>query len=118
MKELCTDGSTGVGQVGYCDLTPKQEEALDRIVDTTGCSYDDARRQLGLLPDDPAVLRRAIARMVESAKEAVSLADNNPEEMVRYCGDCGLALKRNQGCSHLRVGPRGGVYHSDDPRFV
>ena len=29
------------------ELTSDQEEELDRIVDTTGCSYDDARAKNG-----------------------------------------------------------------------
>ena len=31
------------------ELTPEQEVELDYIVDTTGCSYDDARRKWVLL---------------------------------------------------------------------
>lgn len=34
------------------ELTPEQEAKLDHIVDTTGCSYDDARRLMGL-PVEP-----------------------------------------------------------------
>ena len=30
------------------ELTPEQEAKLDHIVDTTGCSYEDARRLMGL----------------------------------------------------------------------
>ena len=33
------------------ELTSDQEEELDRIVDTMGCSYDDARRKMGLPVD-------------------------------------------------------------------
>jgi len=35
------------------ELTPEQEAELDHIVDTTGCSYDDARRLMGLPVEDP-----------------------------------------------------------------
>lgn len=35
------------------DLTHEQEVELDYIVDTMGCSYDDARRKMGLPVDDP-----------------------------------------------------------------
>ena len=34
------------------DLTPEQEARLDYIVDTTGCSYDDARRKMDLPVDE------------------------------------------------------------------
>lgn len=33
------------------------------------------------------------------------------------CGDCSIDLGPGSSCSHLRVGPRGGVYRSDDPKF-
>lgn len=39
------------------------------------------------------------------------------EEKAIYCGDCGRRLEKGMGCRHMRIGPRGGVYLSDDPRF-
>ena len=38
------------------ELTPEQEARLDYIVDTTGCSYDDARRSMGLPVEDPRII--------------------------------------------------------------
>ena len=35
------------------ELTPEQEARLDYIVETMVCSYDDARRKMGLTVDDP-----------------------------------------------------------------
>ena len=40
----------------HSELTSEQETKLDHIVDTTGCSYDDARRSMGLPVEDPRVL--------------------------------------------------------------
>lgn len=34
------------------------------------------------------------------------------------CGDCLIDLGLGDSCSHLRVGPRGGIYRSDDPKFL
>ena len=45
------------------DLTPEQEARLDYIVDTTGCSYDDARRKMDLPVDDPKEIGNLIKRV-------------------------------------------------------
>ena len=42
------------------DLTPEQEARLDYIVDTTGCSYDDAKRLMGLPVEDPRIIKQLI----------------------------------------------------------
>ena len=47
------------------ELTPDQEGELDRIVDTMWCSYDDARRKMGLPVDDPKEVGNLI-KMVPS----------------------------------------------------
>ena len=47
------------------ELTSDQEEELDRIVDTMWCSYDDARRKMGLPVDDPKEVGNLI-KMVPS----------------------------------------------------
>ena len=40
------------------ELTPEQEAELDHIVDTTGYSYDDARRSMGLPVEDPRIIKQ------------------------------------------------------------
>ena len=45
------------------NLTPEQEVELDYIVDTMGCSYDDARRKMGLPVDDPKEIGNLIKRV-------------------------------------------------------
>lgn len=42
------------------ELTPEQEAELDHIVNTTGCSYDDARRSMGLPVEDPRIIKQLI----------------------------------------------------------
>ena len=37
----------------HSELTSEQETKLDHIVDTTGCSYDDARRLMGVTSRRP-----------------------------------------------------------------
>ena len=44
------------------ELTPEQEAKLDHIVDTTGCSYDDARRLMGLPVEDPKEVGNLLSR--------------------------------------------------------
>lgn len=47
------------------ELTPDQEGELDRIVDTTGCSYYYAKRLMGLPVEDPKEVGNLI-KMVPS----------------------------------------------------
>lgn len=101
---------------GGNELTPEQEAMLDHIVNTQGCSYDDARRQMGLFIDDPAGLRGL-----------VSIIETNPqrgkrglgEQAVRgvFCGDCLEYIPEGEACTHTRVGSRGGRYASDSSRY-
>lgn len=92
-------------------LTSKEEEELDRIVDTTGCSYDDARRKMGLPVDDP----KEIGNLIKS----VSLLRKVGEKSVRgfFCGDCCRYIEPGKECSHVRVGSRGGRYASDSSKY-
>lgn len=50
------------------ELTPEQEARLDYIVETMVCSYDDARRKMGLPVDDPKEVGNLIKR-VSSPRE-------------------------------------------------
>ena len=45
------------------ELTSDQEEELDRIVDTTGCSYYYAKRLMGLPVEDPKEVGNLIKRV-------------------------------------------------------
>lgn len=101
------------------DLSSAQEERwLDHMVDTTGCSYDEARRRLGLSVDDPRRLAALLQKRYADHLGNKQPVQHNHPETIRVCGDCGLSLRPGQSCSHMRVGPQGGVYHSDDPRFM
>ena len=93
------------------ELTPDQEEELDRIVDTTGCSYDDARRKMGLPVDDP----KEIGNLIKS----VSLLRKVGKKSVQgfFCGDCCRYIEPGKECSHVRVGSRGGRYASDSSKY-
>ena len=53
------------------ELTSDQEEELDRIVDTTGCSYYYAKRLMGLPVEDPKeveILSRGCLHLEKLAK--------------------------------------------------
>jgi hypothetical protein len=98
---------------GICDdsqLTPKQEAKLDYIVDTTGCSYDDAERLMGLPVYDPTEVGKLI--QVYPVNDLVETA-------IRgfFCGDCCKYVEPGEKCPHVRVGSRGGRYASDDGRY-
>lgn len=45
------------------ELTPEQEARLDYIVNTTGCSYDDARRSMGLPVEDPRIIKQLMKNL-------------------------------------------------------
>ena len=91
------------------ELTPDQEEQLYRIVDTTGCSYDDAKRLMGLPVEDPK-------RVMERIK---SLARGIDDKAVKglFCGDCCRNINPGEKCPHVRIGNRGKRYANDDSRY-
>ena len=93
------------------DLTADQERRLDHIVDTTGCSYDDAMRIMGLPVDDPKEVGNLITR-TPSHREV-------GEKTVQafFCGDCCMYIEPGKKCPHVRVGNRGGRYTSDSSRY-
>lgn len=93
------------------ELTPEQEAELDHIVNTTGCSYDDARRKMDLPVDDPKEIGNLIKR--------VSLPREVGEKSVQgfFCGDCCRYIEPGKECSHVRVGSRGGRYASDSSKY-
>ena len=93
------------------ELTSDQEEELDRIVDTMGCSYDDARRKMGLPVDDPKEVGNLIKR-VPSPREV-----GKKSEQGFFCGDCCRYIEPGKECSHVRVGSRGGRYASDSSKY-
>lgn len=93
------------------ELTPEQEAKLDHIVDTTGCSYDDARRKMGLPVDDPKEVGYLIKRIPSSRKIG--------EKAVKgfFCGDCCRNVNPGEKCPHVRIGNRGKRYANDDSRY-
>ena len=93
------------------ELTPEQEAKLDHIVDTTGCSYDDARRKMGLPVDDPKEVGDLIKRIPSSRKIG--------EKAVKgfFCGDCCRNVNPGEKCPHVRIGNRGKRYANDDSRY-
>lgn len=93
------------------ELTSDQEEELDRIVDTMGCSYDDARRKMGLPVDDPKEVGNLIKR-VPSPREV-----GKKSVQGFFCGDCCRYIEPGKECSHVRVGSRGGRYASDSSKY-
>lgn len=91
------------------DLTPEQEARLDYIVDTTGCSYDDAKRLMGLPVEDPK-------RVMERIK---SLARGIGEKVVKgfFCGDCCRNVNPGEKCPHVKIDNIGKRYANDDSRY-
>ena len=92
-------------------MTTKQEDELDRLVDTGLFSYDDAKRQMGLPVDDPKEVGNLITR-APSPREV-------GEDAVQafFCGDCCRYIEPGKKCPHVRVGSRGGRYTSDSSRY-
>ena len=84
------------------ELTSDQEEELDRIVDTTGCSYYYAKRLMGLPVEDPKEVGNLIKR-VPSPREV-----GKKSVQGFFCGDCCRYIEPGKECSHVRVGSRGG----------
>lgn len=93
------------------ELTPEQEARLDYIVDTTGCSYDDARRLMGLSVEDSKEIGNLIKR-VSSPREV-----GKKSVQGFFCGDCCRYIEPGKECSHVRVGSRGGRYASDSSKY-
>ena len=93
------------------ELTSDQEEELDRIVDTTGCSYYYAKRLMGLPVEDPKEVGNLIKR-VPSPREV-----GKKSVQGFFCGDCCRYIEPGKECSHVRVGSRGGRYASDNSRY-
>ena len=93
------------------ELTSDQEEELDRIVDTTGCSYYYAKRLMGLPVEDPKEVGNLIKR-VPSPREV-----GKKSVQGFFCGDCCRYIEPGKECSHVRVGSRGGRYASDSSRY-
>ena len=93
------------------ELTSDQEEELDRIVDTMWCSYDDARRKMGLPVDDPKEVGNLIKR-VPSPKEV-------GEKAVKgfFCGDCCRNVNPGEKCPHVKIDNIGKRYANDDSRY-
>ena len=93
------------------ELTSDQEEELDRIVDTMWCSYDDARRKMGLPVDDPKEVGNLIKR-VPSPKEVGDKAVKG-----FFCGDCCRNINPGEKCPHVKIGSRGKRYANDDSKY-
>ena len=93
------------------ELTSDQEEELDRIVDTTGCSYYYAKRLMGLPVEDPKEVGNLIKR-VPSPREV-----GKKSVQGFFCGDCCRYIEPGKECSHVRVGSRGGRYSSDSSKY-
>ena len=94
------------------ELTPDQEEKLDRIVDTTGCSYDDARRLMGLPVEDP---KRVMEQLMKNLRSTRGIGEKAVKGF--FCGDCCRYIEPGKECSHVRVGSRGGRYASDSSKY-
>lgn len=90
-------------------LTSEQEAMLDHIVDTEGCSYDDAKRQMGLPVDNPEKVIKLINSPVKDLGKTAT--------QDFFCGDCCKYVKPGEKCPHVRVGSHGGRYSSDDNRY-
>ena len=93
------------------ELTPEQEAELDRIVDTTGCSYYYAKRLMGLPVEDPKEVGNLIKR-VPSPREV-----GKKSVQGFFCGDCCRYIEPGKECSHVRVGSRGGRYASGSSKY-
>ena len=93
------------------ELTSDQEEELDRIVDTTGCSYYYAKRLMGLPVEDPKEVGNLIKR-VPSPREV-----GKKSVQGFFCGDCCRYIEPGKECSHVRVGSRDGRYASDSSKY-
>ena len=64
------------------DLTADQQRRLDHIVDTTGCSYDDAKRQMGFPVDDP----KEVGDLIKRTPSPREVGEKSVQAF--FCGDC------------------------------
>ena len=93
------------------ELTPEQEAELDRIVDTTGCSYYYAKRLMGLPVEDPKEVGNLIKR-VSSPREV-----GKKSVQGFFCGDCCRNINPGEKCPHVKIGSRGKRYANDDSKY-
>ena len=93
------------------ELTSDQEEELDRIVDTTGCSYYYAKRLMGLPVEDP----KEVGNLIKRVPSSIEVGDKAVKGF--FCGDCCRYIEPGKECSHVRVGSRGGRYASDSSKY-
>ena len=93
------------------ELTSDHEEELDRIVDTTGCSYYYAKRLMGLPVEDPKEVGNLIKR-VSSPREVGDKAVKG-----FFCGDYCRNVNPGEKCPHVKIGSRGKRYANDDSRY-
>ena len=95
------------------ELTSDQEEEeLDRIVDTMGCSYDDARRLMGLPVEDP---KRVMEQLMKNLRSTRGIGEKAVKGF--FCGDCCRNINPGEKCPHVRIGNRGKRYANDDSRY-
>ena len=74
-------------------LTPEQEDKLDETVEKRCCSYDDARRFLGLPVDDP----KEIAKLVLTTDSRVEAgAEDTKLSLYKEKGWTAKAKRREQ----------------------
>lgn len=92
-------------------LTTKQEDELDRLVDTGLFSYDDARRQMELPVDDP----KEVGDLIKRTPSPIEVGEKSVQAF--FCGDCCRYIEPGKKCPHVRVGNRGGRYTSDSSRY-
>ena len=93
------------------ELTSDQEEELDRIVDTTGCSYYYAKRLMGLPVEDP----KEVGNLIKSVPSPREVGDKAVKGF--FCGDCCRNVNPGEKCPHVKIGSRGKRYANDDSRY-
>ena len=94
------------------ELTSDQEEELDRIVDTMGCSYYDAKRLMGLPVEDP---KRVIEQLMKNLRSTRGIGEKAVKGF--FCGDCCRNVNPGEKCPHVKIGSRGKRYANDDSRY-
>ena len=94
------------------ELTSDQEEELDRIVDTMGCSYYDAKRLMGLPVEDP---KRVIEQLMKNLRSTRRIGEKAVKGF--FCGDCCRNVNPGEKCPHVKIGSRGKRYANDDSRY-
>lgn len=91
----------------------RRSDEIERLVDTTGWSYDDAARALGIENPDRVDGSRAVVEISRRAIEGIM------EEEVRsfVCGDCGAEVQPGTKCAHIALSKIGNLYHHDHPVY-